>query len=579
MHKAIYNYFNQSISRLIMASFVLVLLFPLGFLASSLPEESWGSVKQEVLAKHLLIARSIEESITLYFHSFQKATQVFANTADLTSIEEESLIQEYLDSFTKSMGSIVVASYLSLDDYSKIISIKDAYKPHLQNSNRVIEEPYLKYLTFGNRHRNISTISPVFKSTISKQPTVLIKTYIYDKKFNKRGIIYIEVGLAYIYGICGEINDSGKERCIVVDSSGHIVTHPNHEWTEEMKDLSEIKVVQQLRSGKSGTMSFKASFLDNTVEAIEAGYTLIEKLGWGVIIAQPKLELDSPMDKVMLTILKWLVIGVILALIIAYLLTQQITKPINSLVAKSQEADIRSDTFNLGVIPKNSPAEIGKLWAAISSLVARLQVSNKEVKKLNYSLHKDIEKATAKLRATNKYLYAISSKDHLTKIANRRYFEDSIKKILKKKIAERASIILIDVDKFKFINDEYGHEAGDLALIHIAKIMHRCTRKQDLAARLGGDEFVIYINNCGPKSLAKIAENLRQKVESTPIFWEGIKINLSLSIGIVNVEINQETTLPQLLKYADTAMYASKEQGRNHVSAYSLKIKKDDATV
>lgn len=569
-----YNYFNQSISRLVMASFVVVLLFPLGFLASSLPEESWGSVKQEVLDKQLLIAKGVEESITLYFQSFQKSAQIFANTADITNIKNSDIIQEQLDIFTKNMGNVVVTSYLSLDDYSRVISIKDAYKRPLKNPNQVIGEPSLKYLTFGNRHHTISTVSSVFKSNISHQPVVLIKTYIYDNKFNKRGILYAEVMLNYIQDVCGRINNRRNERCIVVDAYGSVVAHPNRRWAEKIKSLSKTRVVQNLKAGQSGTLSFNAPLLSKTSENIEAGYALIQKLRWGVIIAQPKLQLDSPMDKVMLTILKWLVLGVFLALLIAFLLTRQITKPINSLVIKSQEADTRSDTFNLGAIPKNSPEEISKLWVAISSLVANLQKSNQEVKTLNYSLEKDIAKATEKLRATNKYLYTISSKDHLTKIANRRYFEDTVTKKLRRSLGERASVILIDVDKFKFINDEYGHEAGDLALVHIAKLMQKCTRNVDLPARLGGDEFVIYINNCGPNALEKIANNLRKVVESTPIFWEGTRINLTLSVGTVNCVVNRAVTLIQLLKFADEAMYVSKEKGRNNVSAYSFKVKK-----
>lgn len=577
MLKAVLNYFNQSITRLVMASFVFVLLFPLGFLASSLPEESWGSVRQEVLDKHLLIASSVEESINLYFTAFQKSAQVFANMVNITSIEDKDVLQKNLNNFVRNSGNVVVASYLSLDDYSKVIAIKKAYKPPVYNKNKVIEDPYLKYLTFGNRHRAISTISPVFKSSISKRPVVLVKTYISDNKFNQRGILYAEVTLDYINSVCKKINMGSKERCIVVDSVGKTVSHPNLKWVESIINLSKNKIVQFLKNGQSGTMSFKSSLLGAKVEEIDAGYASIKKLAWGVIIAQPKLAIDSPMKKVMMTILKWLILGIVFALIIAYFLTRQIIRPINSLVTQSQEADIRSDNFNLGAIPKNSPAEIRKLWKAISSLVTRLQTTNQEVKKLNYSLHKDIEKATEKLRATNKYLYAISSMDHLTKIANRRYFEDTVQKRLKQKIGERASIILIDVDKFKFINDEYGHEAGDLALIHIAKLMKKCTRNVDLPARLGGDEFVIYINNCGPKALAQIAENLRKTVESTPIFWEETQVNLSLSVGTVNCEINEKVTLAKLLKYADDAMYVSKENGRNHVSAYSFTNKKETA--
>lgn len=568
MLSAIHNFFNQSITRLVMASFVFVLLFPLGFLVSSLPEKSWGGVKSEILEKHQLIAESIGESVSLYFTSMNKTSQVFADTANITEVTDSDELQAVIDNYIGILPDAVVVSYLSLDDYSKVISIRNSYKPTLSNPNEIQEEPVLRYLSFGNRHTTIKPVSSVFRSTISKQPVVLMKTYVYDKKLNKRAILFAEIRLPFINNLCGAINISGKEDCTIVDLQGKVIAHKNQEWVDEIRDISKIKVVQDLKRGNSGTMTFYNQFKN---EDEIAGYTTIDKLGWGIIISEPKHELDSPLNQVMITILKWLVIGIVLALVIAYMLTRQITKPVNMLVRKSLEADIRSDSFNLGAIPKNTPVEISQLWSAISSLVTRLQQANKKVVKMNYSLKKDIESATAELRQKNRYLYAISSKDHLTRIANRRFFEDSVGKILAQKVGERASVILIDVDKFKFINDEYGHEAGDMALIHIAKLMHKCTRKGDIPARLGGDEFVIYVRNCGPKALHKVAENLRQTVEENPIYWEGNRIQLTLSIGIVNREIDGEISLTELLKNADDAMYVSKEEGRNHVSTYSDK--------
>jgi len=567
MLSAVYNFFNQSITRLVMASFVFVLLFPLGFLMSSLPEESWGSVKNEILGKHLLIAESLEESVNLYFNSVQKSLQVFANTSSITNISDSDERQKILDDYVNALSNIVVVSYMSLDDYSKVISVRESYKPAINNPNQLQELPTLKYLSFGNRHNTIRSVSSVFRSTISKQPVVLLKTYVFDKKFNKRAILFAEVRLSFINNLCGKINVGGKESCTIVDSQGRVIANKNQSWVDEMKDLSKGKVIQDIKRGNSGKMIYFDQFQN---EETIAGYAKIDRLGWGVVVAQPKLDLDSPLNQVMLTIFRWLVIGVLLALVIAYMLTRQIIKPVNLLVEKSLQADIRSDSFNLGSIPKNTPMEISQLWKAISSLVSRLQDEKRKVLKMNYSLNKDIEKATKELRASNRHLYAISSKDHLTKIANRRYFEDNVGKIISQKIGERASIILIDVDKFKFINDEYGHEAGDMALIHIAKLMHVCTRKGDIPARLGGDEFVIYVRNCGPRALHKVAENLRKTVETTPIVWNGTKINLTLSIGIVNCEINKTTSLTKLLKFADEAMYISKKKGRNHVAAFSV---------
>jgi diguanylate cyclase (GGDEF)-like protein len=547
-----------------MASFVFVLLLPLGFLVSSLPEQSWGSVKQEILDKHQLIAKSTGETVRLYFSSYQKSLQVFAGTAGLINSKDPIKLKTNMSGLLKSFENVDVISFLSLDDYSKVVAIK----PNTQETFKdIAEEPFLKYLTFGNRHTAIKDVSPVFISTISNDPVVLVKAYVHDNNGTKRGIIFAEIGLAYVNKVCGELGYGSKVYCTIVDSQGKVVAHPNKEWVAKSHNLSKLAIVQEIKKGQSGTMEYYSPIID---EKAVAGFATIKKLGWGVMISQPETDLDSPLRQVMMTILKWLVMGIFFSLIVAYYLTQQITKPLSLLVLKSKEAGVRTGSFNLGDIPKNSPLEITQLWIALSSLISKLQRSNKEVKKLNYSLSKDVQQATAKLRKTNKYLYRISSRDHLTKIANRRFFEDTVNKTLQTKIGEKVSIILIDVDKFKFINDTYGHDAGDLALVHIAQLMQKCTRDGDLPARLGGDEFVIYIKDCGPKSLYRVAENLRKAVEDNPIVWAGEEIKLSLSVGTVNHEIDGEIGISELLKFADEAMYVSKENGRNHVSAYSF---------
>jgi len=392
-----------------------------------------------------------------------------------------------------------------------------------------------------------------------------MKHHIIGKDLNKVGTIFVELDLTPIREMCNKIQFGEKGHCVIVDQLGQVVAHPSKELEQQIRDISSIGILDKMKDNVSGLWTFHSPYLD---EEVVAGYSTIEKLGWGVMIVQPESELASPFQQVINTVLTWLAVGIIISLLVAYILTQQITKPLNALVIKSKEIGTRSDNFNIGKIPKNSPIEVSELWSALSALVSRLHKSNKEVRKLNYSLSKDIEKATEKLRATNRYLYKISSNDHLTRIANRRFFEDSVNKIIAKKSKENVGIIVIDVDKFKFINDEYGHEAGDLALKHIAAIMKESTRGQDIPARLGGDEFVVYINDCTDQVLVKIAENLRKKVQDQPIVWEEKSIPLSLSVGTVNCPAKYSKSLDKLLKFADEAMYKSKEAGRNHVSSY-----------
>ena len=548
-----------------MASFVFVLLLPLGFIISYLNQHSWESAQEELQEKHLLIAKSMERPILQYVETYQKAIKVFLNTSNFSRKSEPEL-KSLMSDFANSLENISTVSYTSVSTGKTYININNKYK--VRSSANLTAFNYHTTESKYRKYNVTNSISDVIRSSVSRKPVVVMSHHIIGDDKNKKGTLFVELELAPIAAMCRKIRFGKKGHCAITDKKGQVIAHPNQDLETEIYNVSKIGILNKLRESKSGIWSFNSPHLK---EDVIAGYNTVPGLGWGIIIPQPKSELESPFKAVINTVITWLAVGIIISLLVAYILTQQITKPLNSLVIKSKEIGIRADTFNLGAIPKNSPEEVSELWNALSALVDRLHDSNKEVRKLNYSLSKDIEKATAKLRATNLHLYKMSSLDHLTKIANRRYFEDSLRKIFKNKPNEYVGIIVIDVDKFKHINDHYGHEAGDLALKHIANIMKQGTRGKDIPARLGGDEFVAYIHNCEDRVLTQVAENLRKKVQDQPIEWEGEVIQLSLSVGTVNCHGSENYTLDQLLKFADEAMYESKEAGRNSVSSYKFK--------
>lgn len=559
------RFFTQSISRLVMASFVFVLLLPLGFIISYLNYHSWASAEDELKEKHYLIAKGLENPIEQYIGSYEQSIAIFLKASGFI-YKNENQFKSLLDTYVNSVDNVSSVSYLSSNTGRTFISSKNAYKlkgaEHIQPFNYHLSE--YKY----RKYAQDNTISDVVRSDISKKPVVVMSHHIMGVDKNKKGTIFIEVELKPIADMCRKIRFGDKGHCAIFDKTGQVIAHPKAELEAEIHNLAKLGLINKQREARSGIWSFYSPIAK---EDMIAGYSTVDGLGWGIIIPQPESELESPFKAIINTVITWLIVGIIIALLVAYILTYQITKPLNSLLTKSKEIGIRADTYNLGAIPENSPVEITSLWNALSALVDRLHASNKQVRKLNYSLSKDIEKATAKLRATNLHLYKMSSMDHLTQIANRRYFEDSVHKIFKNKPDENLGIIVIDVDKFKHINDHYGHDAGDLALKHIANIMKTGTRGKDVPARLGGDEFVAYIHNCKDSVLIQVAENLRQKVQDSPIEWEGETIHLSLSVGTVNCNAKDEYTLDQLLKFADEAMYESKQAGRNSVSSYKFK--------
>ena len=152
---------------------------------------------------------------------------------------------------------------------------------------------------------------------------------------------------------------------------------------------------------------------------------------------------------------------------------------------------------------------------------------------------------------------------------NRLYFEKFVPEKIKECIhyAQNFSLLLVDADKFKKINDKYGHKVGDLVLIEIAGLCRNSLRDDDIVARFGGEEFVIFLNDTDLRSATRVAERLRQNIESAAIKDdEDNIIKVTVSIGVVSSE--KANSLEVLLRQVDDAMYLAKHNGRNQVAVY-----------
>ena len=159
--------------------------------------------------------------------------------------------------------------------------------------------------------------------------------------------------------------------------------------------------------------------------------------------------------------------------------------------------------------------------------------------------------------------------DALTGLANRREFELRLEQALNALARQggRHSLMFLDLDQFKLVNDTCGHAAGDELLRHICAVLQAGLREDDTLARLGGDEFGVLLENCAPEQAERIAEHLRQTVQSLHFLWKGRPFVTTVSIGLVH--INQSPgTLEASLRAADMACYMAKEKGRNRVQVY-----------
>ncbi|MEE2730676.1 MAG: GGDEF domain-containing protein [Pseudomonadota bacterium] len=174
-----------------------------------------------------------------------------------------------------------------------------------------------------------------------------------------------------------------------------------------------------------------------------------------------------------------------------------------------------------------------------------------------------------KLQDQAQQLTELSNNDSLTGLRNRRYFETTLKQECNRasRLEYPISLLIIDIDHFKLVNDEYGHLAGDRCLKHVAMmIQSSLLRSQDTVARIGGEEFAAILPGMDAAAACTLAESLRKSVHEMPFRQESVQRTMSVSIGCCTATLPNEHSPEFLMKRADQALYASKSRGRNCVT-------------
>ena len=160
--------------------------------------------------------------------------------------------------------------------------------------------------------------------------------------------------------------------------------------------------------------------------------------------------------------------------------------------------------------------------------------------------------------------------DGLTSLVNHKTFYDTLEKELRRlqRYGGQLSVIMIDVDNLKTINDTYGHRAGDMAIKYVSRTIMACIRKIDTAARYGGDEFVVILPNTSLDAAMVAAKRMLEMVSQDPIVWDGREINISISIGLGRYDASN--TPEDVTRFSDEALYAAKQAGKNTIHVFKF---------
>lgn len=179
----------------------------------------------------------------------------------------------------------------------------------------------------------------------------------------------------------------------------------------------------------------------------------------------------------------------------------------------------------------------------------------------------DVVTALASLRLENARLLAQTRTDHLTGLFNHRHFLEALDSEMERTLRSRepTALMMLDLDHFKRVNDTWGHEVGNQALVHTARILRESVRRIDVPCRYGGEEFAVVIPGTSLAGVVAVAERLRRRIEASPLPVGGKRLRLTASLGVAIFSGETAVGREQFVHTADGFLYEAKRDGRNRV--------------
>ena len=255
-----------------------------------------------------------------------------------------------------------------------------------------------------------------------------------------------------------------------------------------------------------------------------------------------------------------------------------IIRPVG-IIRKSLNDSINEQGLMTSHIPLASQDEFGQLASQFNFLRSQLNDANVALQsKIDIADQQLIEtnrqliKQSDELKLINEKFKHMSITDPLTGLYNRRHFEELMETEIAMSVryGDPNSLLVLDIDHFKTINDTHGHFGGDIILKEVADLLKKNMRRTDILCRIGGEEFVAFCKRSDKRSAMEIAENLRKCVEKFEFDLGDKKVHITASVGVSSIQEGMKLgNKEELFMQADIALYNSKRTGRNKISHYT----------
>lgn len=325
----------------------------------------------------------------------------------------------------------------------------------------------------------------------------------------------------------------------VVDQNRRLLYHPDPQRVGTQ--VTGNAVIEAVIKGQDGAQAVSNSL---GIEML-AGYAPVSKAGWGIVTQRPLASTLAILDTQMRAVMQHALPLALLTLVLLWWLARLIARPLWQLADSAHALD-----------HPGSPERIARVrsWYFESAELKRALLLGVNL------LHSQIGKLRNDVQT-----------DPLTGLSNRRGSEHTLERLRQQGVP--FSVLMLDIDHFKRVNDTFGHDVGDRVLQTLGRLMQGCIRQGDLACRMGGEEFMVLLPRVDLSLAATLAERLRKRVVDTD--WPEVG-QVTISIGLAAWSEPSEDTA-QVVKYADQALYRAKQQGRNRIEVHRSLPERDAA--
>lgn len=280
----------------------------------------------------------------------------------------------------------------------------------------------------------------------------------------------------------------------------------------------------------------------------------------------------AKLEKLKSTCIVLIIASLLLSLLISFFISRSLNAPLNKLYEAAKKVSQNDYTPTVDIQTKDEFGLLGqvfnKMLANIQASFNKLDVMNKNLESLVTERTQELLETNEELQSKNRRLEILSTTDMLTGLFNRRHIEEQIQIAINRseRYGQDMSLVMLDIDYFKSVNDTHGHDVGDNVLVSIAGILKNNIREVDVAGRWGGEEFIILIQADNRGAMAS-AEKLRTIINDQD---HGDAGNVTASFGCTQYIKND--TINRLIKRADQGLYKAKKNGRNRAETVTKQL-------